>query len=91
VAVELLGSLPTSQSGNKWIIIVKETFSRWVELFPLCKATAVQCAKALVEEVFLRYGVLRQMISDKGFVISAVMQQVCKVLNIHQSLIPLYQ
>jgi hypothetical protein len=49
--------------------------------------SAVQCAKALVEEVFLRYGMPRKMISDNGVqFISAVMQQVCKVLSIYQSL-----
>lgn len=91
VAVDLFGPLPTSRSGNKWILIVEDTFSRWVELFPLREATAVHCAKALVEEVFLRYGMPRKMISDNGVqFISAVMKQVCHVLNIHQSLIPLY-
>jgi hypothetical protein len=66
-------------------------FFRWVKLFPLRQATAVLCAKALVKEVSHCYGVPRKMISDNGVqFISAVIQQVCKVLNIHQLLIPLH-
>jgi hypothetical protein len=41
VAVDLFGPLPTSQSGNKWILISRITFRGQigVELFPLRDAT----------------------------------------------------
>ncbi|GFT68774.1 retrovirus-related Pol polyprotein from transposon 412 [Trichonephila clavipes] len=46
----------------------------------------------LLNEVFLRYGVPRRLISDNGTqFVSAVMQQLCFVLDINQSLIPVYQ
>ncbi|GFU65010.1 retrovirus-related Pol polyprotein from transposon 412 [Trichonephila clavipes] len=45
----------------------------------------------LLNEVFLRYGVPRRLISDNGTqFVSAVMQQLCFVLDINQSLIPVY-
>ncbi|GFX64026.1 transposon Tf2-8 polyprotein [Trichonephila clavipes] len=41
--------------------------------------------------VLLRYGIPRRLISDNGTqFVSAVMQQICYLLNIHQSLIPVY-
>ncbi|KAJ8935324.1 hypothetical protein NQ318_004486, partial [Aromia moschata] len=52
--------------GHKWIFIVEDTASRWTELFPLKVATAEECAKCLVNEVILRYGVPRKVISDNG-------------------------
>ncbi|GFV57088.1 retrovirus-related Pol polyprotein from transposon 297 [Trichonephila clavipes] len=48
-------------------------------------------AITLIEEVLLRYGIPRRLISDNGTqFVSAVMQQICYLLNIHQSLIPVY-
>ncbi|GFV98890.1 transposon Tf2-11 polyprotein [Trichonephila clavipes] len=42
-------------------------------------------------EVLLRYGIPRRLISDNETqFVSAVMQQICYLLNIHQSLIPVY-
>ncbi|GFV33024.1 retrovirus-related Pol polyprotein from transposon 412 [Trichonephila clavipes] len=52
---------------------------------------AKECAITLIEEVLLRYGIPRRLISDNGTqFVSAVMQQICYLLNIHQSLIPVY-
>ncbi|GFW00251.1 integrase catalytic domain-containing protein [Trichonephila clavipes] len=45
----------------------------------------------LIEEVLLRYDIPRRLFSDNGTqFVSAVMQQICYLLNIHQSLIPVY-
>ncbi|GFT11519.1 retrovirus-related Pol polyprotein from transposon 412 [Trichonephila clavipes] len=62
-----------------------------IDLFgPLPEATE-ECTMTLLNEVFLRYGVPRRLISDNGTqFVSAVMQQLCFVLDINQSLIPVY-
>ncbi|GFX47889.1 retrovirus-related Pol polyprotein from transposon 412 [Trichonephila clavipes] len=52
---------------------------------------AKECAITLTEEVLLRYGIPRRLISNNGTqFVSAVMQNICYLLNIHQSLIPVY-
>ncbi|GFU05864.1 retrovirus-related Pol polyprotein from transposon 412 [Trichonephila clavipes] len=52
---------------------------------------AKECAIALIEDVLLRYGIPRRLISDNGTqFVSAVLQQICYLLNIHQSPIPVY-
>ncbi|GBN50307.1 Protein NYNRIN [Araneus ventricosus] len=89
--IDLFGPLPETSSGKKWIFLVEDTSTKWVELFALKEATSVNCAKTLVEEVFLRYGLPRRLISDNGpQFISAVMQQTCNFLGIKQDLIPVY-
>lgn len=91
VAIDLFGPLPETADKNKWILIVEDTCSRWVELFALRNATSSDCAKALISEVFLRYGVPRRVVSDNGVqFISEVMQQVCHSFGITQSLSPVY-
>ncbi|GFT01067.1 retrovirus-related Pol polyprotein from transposon 412 [Trichonephila clavipes] len=91
LAIALLGSLPESKDGKRWILINEDCPTKWVELFALPNATAKECAITLIEEVLLRYGISRRLIRVNGTqFVSAVMQQICYLLNIHQSLIPVY-
>ncbi|GFW47434.1 hypothetical protein TNCV_4537241 [Trichonephila clavipes] len=91
LAIDLFGPLPESKDGKRWILIIEDCTTKWVKLFALPNATAKECAITLIEEVLLRYGIPRRLISDNGTqFVSAVMQQICYLLNIHQSLIPVY-
>ncbi|GFW50461.1 protein NYNRIN [Trichonephila clavipes] len=82
IAIDLFGPLPETTEGMKWIFIVEDYTTKWVELFPLKQATAKECAMTLLNEVFLRYGVPRRLISDNGTqFVSAVMQQLCFCLG----------
>ncbi|GFW56327.1 transposon Tf2-9 polyprotein [Trichonephila clavipes] len=91
LAIDLFGPLPETPTGKKWIFIVEDTSTKWVELFALAEATAENCAKTLIEEVLLRYSLPRRLISDNGpQFISAVMQLTCDLLEITQDLIPVY-
>ncbi|GFU69953.1 retrovirus-related Pol polyprotein from transposon 297 [Trichonephila clavipes] len=91
LAIDLFGPLPESKDGKRWILIIKDCTTKWVELFALPNATAKECAITLIEENLLRYGIPRRLISDNGTqFVSAVMQQICYLLTIHQSLIPVY-
>ncbi|GFU27707.1 hypothetical protein TNCV_515991 [Trichonephila clavipes] len=91
LAIDLFGPLPESKDGKRWILIIENCTTKWVELFALPNATAKECAITLIEEVLLRYGIPRRLISDNGTqFVSAGMQQICYLLNIHQSLIPVY-
>lgn len=91
IAVDYFGPLPTSPEGMNWIFIVEDTATRWVELFPLMDATAERCAKTLLNEVILRYGTPRRLISDNGTqFVSAIMQHLTFCMGIKQSLTPVY-
>ncbi|GBM06076.1 Pro-Pol polyprotein [Araneus ventricosus] len=91
IAIDLFGPLPESKDKKKWIFIVEDVATRWVELFALPNAIARECATVLMEEVLLRFGLHRRVISDNGTqFVSAVMQQLCYLLKIHQSFIPVY-
>ena len=91
LAIDLFGPLPQGQSGEKWIFLVEDMATRWVELYALKEATSEVCARTLIEDYFLRYGFPRRIVSDNGVqFISAVMQQCMFVLGIGQELLPLY-
>ncbi|KAJ8712243.1 hypothetical protein PYW07_005085 [Mythimna separata] len=91
LAMDLFGPLPAGPNGEKWVFLVEDTASRWVEVFAMQDSTSESCARVLVEEVFMRYGVPRRIISDNGSqFVSAVMQKALFVLGVSQSLIPVY-
>ncbi|GFX93861.1 retrovirus-related Pol polyprotein from transposon 412 [Trichonephila clavipes] len=91
LAIDLFGPLPEGKDGKRWILIIEDYTTKWVELFALPNATAKECAITLIEEVLLRYSIPRRLISDNGTqFVSAVMKQICYLLNIHQSLIPVH-
>ncbi|GBP58569.1 Retrovirus-related Pol polyprotein from transposon 17.6 [Eumeta japonica] len=91
VAVDLFGPLPKGPKGERWVMIMEDTASKWTESFPLADATAEACAKVLIEEVFLRFGVPRRMVSDNGVqFVADVMQKAMFILGVKQNLNPLY-
>ncbi|GBM58427.1 Protein NYNRIN [Araneus ventricosus] len=92
LSIDLFGPLPEGTSGKRWIFIVQDCATRWVKPYALKIATAHECATTLVQEVFLRYGIPRRLISDNGpQFISAVLQQVCFILKTEQCLTPIYR
>ncbi|GFT92255.1 hypothetical protein TNCV_4092911 [Trichonephila clavipes] len=91
LAIDLFGPLPESKDGKRCILIIEDCTTKWFELFALPNATAKECAITLTKEVLLRYGIPRSLISNNGTqFVSEVMQQICYLLNIYQSLIPVY-
>ncbi|GFW54762.1 retrovirus-related Pol polyprotein from transposon 412 [Trichonephila clavipes] len=66
LAIDLFGPLPESKDGKRWILIIEDFTTKWVELFALPNATAKECAITFIEEVLLRYGIPRRLISDNG-------------------------
>jgi hypothetical protein len=91
LAIDLYGPLPVTSDGKRWVFAIEDTATRWMELFPLAKATAEACAKCLVDEVILRYGTPRKVISDNGSqFVSEIMQQTAYCLGIEQILTPVY-
>lgn len=91
LAIDLFGPLPEGDQGERWILLVEDTATRWTELYALKDATADACARILMEEYFMRFGLPRRVISDNGVqFVSAVMRQCMSVLGIKQSLVPLY-
>lgn len=91
IAFDLFGPLPPTPCANTWIFIVEDIATGWIELFAMKTASAENCAKVLIDEVFLRYGIPRRLISDNGpQFVSAVMQKLTFCLGITHNLTPVY-
>ena len=61
-----MGPLPMSSQGNKYILVITDLFTKWVEAFPLKDTTATTLATIMLNEVVCRYGVPTSLHSDQG-------------------------
>ncbi len=83
VAIDLLGPLPRSDSGNQWVMVVGDYCTKWMEAYPLPDATASTVALKLVNEFVCRFGVPQELHSDQGTNFeSCVFSEMCRVLGI---------
>ena len=86
MAVDILGPLPQSRRGNKYIMVVADHFTKWVEAFAIPNQTAETIARVLVEEVVCRFGVPLQLHSDQGTNFeSQLFKDMCKLLGVEKT------
>ena len=86
VAMDLLGPLDETERGNKYILVVVDYLSKWVEGYPLKDMTATTCADVVTREFVCRYGFPLQVHSDQGRQFeSALFQEVCRLMNVSKS------
>ena len=78
--------LPTSETGNKYLIVFAEYLTKWVITAALPSFDTNSIAQVLLYEVVLKHGVPRRFITDNGTnYISQAMQAVCQRLGITKS------
>ncbi|GBN14123.1 Transposon Ty3-I Gag-Pol polyprotein [Araneus ventricosus] len=66
VGIDLLGRLPVTRSGNRWIIVCTDYLTRFTVTKALPTGEAIEVAKFIVEEIILKHGSPKEMISDRG-------------------------
>lgn len=67
LAADILGPLPISNSGNKYVLIVADYFTtKWTEAFPIQNQEANTVAEKIVNEVVSNFGVSLSIHSDQG-------------------------
>ncbi|MES9884745.1 MAG: reverse transcriptase domain-containing protein [Sedimenticola sp.] len=86
VALDIMGPLPVTSTGNKYILVIVDYFSRWTEAFAVDNMEAETITKVFVEQFICRFGVPRQIHTDQGRQFeSNVFQQVCKYLDVDKT------
>ena len=84
--VDLVGPLTESYRGNSYIMVVGDYFTRWMEAFLIPNQEATTVAEKLIDEVFLRFSIPKQLHSDQGRQFeSKLMAEVYRLLNIQKT------
>jgi len=64
--MDILGPLPTTSSGNRYLLVIVDCFSKWVKTFPLKKIRAKTVAEVFLNQVVFRHGVPLKVHTDQG-------------------------
>ena len=87
VAIDLMGPFPESDSGNRYVLVVVDSFSKWMEAYPVPNIEASTVAEKLVMEFFSRFGVLYQIKSDRGKQFDCqLFEQMCELLEVQHKM-----
>jgi hypothetical protein len=62
----LLGPLPPAQGNLKYVLVVVEYFSKWIEAKPLATITSVTVQKFFLQNIVCRFGVSKAITVDNG-------------------------
>jgi transposase InsO family protein len=85
VAMDILGPLPTSKLGNRYLLVIVDRFSKLTRTIPLRSTVAAEVAKAFVHEWYCVYGPPVVLLTDNGTqFVSKFFQTVCKILGVKQ-------
>jgi len=66
VQIDILGPLPLTKSGNKYLLVIVDCFTKWVEAFPVKNIRAETVAEVFVNQFVSRHGVPIEIHTDQG-------------------------
>ena len=83
VELDVIGPWSTTESGNSYILVIIDKFTKWVEAIPIKNQLAHTVASAFVHEFISRHGVPSKIVSDQGSTfMSKTFQEMAKYLEI---------
>lgn len=86
VGVDILGPFPVTDSGNRYVLVAMDYFTKWPEAYAVPDQSAITTAERLVEEMFARFGAPAELHSDQGRNFeSQVFSEVCRRLGVSKT------
>jgi hypothetical protein len=85
IHIDLFGELPETAGGYRYVLVCKCAITKWVEYFAIRRKSADEVAECFVDEILMRHGAPKELVSDGGSeFINKVMKAVCKLLKIRK-------
>jgi hypothetical protein len=86
IAIDVMGPLPTSTVGNKYLLVIGDYFTKFVHAVPMRNQEADNVAKKLIENFITIFGVPMQIHTDQGTNFeSNLFKALCKYLDIDKT------
>ena len=84
VAFDLVGPLPRTTSGHKYLLTAMCLYTKFPEAIPLKKVDNHSVLEAMME-IFSRYGIPKELLTDQGSVFtSRLTRHMCKTFEVHK-------
>ena len=85
VSVDVLGPLPITLSGNRYVLCFTDHCTRWPILVPLPETSATTVARAFFDQVICVHGCPETLLSDRGAnFLSKIVLEVCRIMQTHK-------
>ncbi len=85
ISVDLVGPLPETEKGNKYICVFIDRYSRYPECFAIPDKEAKTIANLFVKEIVCRYGCPKTILSDRGKeFLNLIAEEVYKMCNVRK-------
>ena len=86
VAMDILGPLPETPRGNKYVLVISDYFTKWSEALPMANMEATTVARLFVSEFACRFGTPESLHTDQGRNFeSTLIKEMCRLLGIHKT------
>ena len=86
LSTDILGPLPETPRHNRYILIVVDYFTKWVEVFPVPDQMAKTCAAVIVNEVIAHLGSPLDLHSDQGRKYeSDIFKELCSLFEVRKT------
>jgi hypothetical protein len=66
VGIDIVGPLPTTENGNKYIVVAIDYLTKWPEARAIQHANAEEVSHFIYEEIICRHGCPSKILSDRG-------------------------
>ena len=81
--MDFLGPLEPTDEGNRHILLLVDSWSKWCEAFAMKTTDAPEVAKVLYREIFCRFGAPETLLSDRGSnFISKLITELCRLFQV---------
>ena len=82
VSIDVVGPVPTSSSGMRYVLVTQDRLSRWINFARMPNQSAQTTSKTFLQEWVCTYGPPRKIITDRGGnFISAYFEELAKLLG----------
>ena len=86
VTMDILGPLPVTARENKYVLVVGDYFTKWVEAYPMPNMEAKTVAELFVNQFIARFGVPDILHTDQGRNFESVlMKETCQLLEVQKT------
>ena len=84
VAFDIVGPLPRTTSGYKYLLTAMCLYTKFPEAIPLKRIDNLSVLNAMME-IFSRYGMPKELLTDQGSVFtSSLTRHMCKTFEVHK-------
>ncbi|PNF18384.1 hypothetical protein B7P43_G12483 [Cryptotermes secundus] len=85
VYLDVVGPLPTTETGMKYILTCQDNLSKYFIVIPMQNQTADEVTDVFVKNIILSYGIPTEIVTDQGSnFMSDVFKRICKLFQIEK-------